>query len=216
MSMAGREFVVIGENIHATRVLLRKSDRIAANEEGEEGIVFVDEDGASAHLRIPEEEKLSQAYREGRIKHVRLAVQVAMAGTEPDCSTALSYLRTLAQRQVKGGAHFLDVNLDELSNKLADQLEAMRWLVRTLAPLVEIPLSIDSSNLEIIGTGLVAAAEAAGTRVRPADAQLGVARADRGARPGGATQGASRGYRRRRVGNAGEHRGTGGQRQPNG
>src|ERR1035441_10998587 len=44
--------------------------------------------------------------QEGRIKHVRIAVQVAMAGAEPDRSTALSYLRTLAQRQVKiGRAH---------------------------------------------------------------------------------------------------------------
>jgi 5-methyltetrahydrofolate--homocysteine methyltransferase len=165
--MTGRDFVVIGENIHTTRVLLQKRERIATNEQGEEGIVFIDEDGATHHLRIPEEEKLSQAYREGRIKHVRLAVQVAMAGTEPDCSTALSYLRMLAERQVKAGAHFLDVNVDEISNKLADQLEAMRWLVRTLAPLVEIPLSIDSSNLEIIGAGVAAATETAGSRVGP-------------------------------------------------
>jgi 5-methyltetrahydrofolate--homocysteine methyltransferase len=165
--MAGREFVVIGENIHATRVLLRKSERIAPNEQEEEGIVFVDEDGATRHLCIPEYEKHSQSYQEGRIKHVRLAVQIAMAGVEPDCSTALSYLSTLAQRQVRAGAHFLDVNVDEISNKLADQLEAMRWLVMELAPLVDIPLSIDSSDLEIIGAGVATAAETAGTRVGP-------------------------------------------------
>ena len=167
MSTTGRDFIVIGENIHATRVLLQKSERISANEEGEEAIVFKDEDGATLHLRIPEEEKLSQPYQEGRIRHVRLAVQVAMAGIEPDCSTALCYLKVLTQRQVKAGAHFLDVNVDEISNKLADQLEAMRWLVRTLAPLVDIPLAIDSSNLEIIGAGVAEATEAAGARVGP-------------------------------------------------
>jgi 5-methyltetrahydrofolate--homocysteine methyltransferase len=165
--ISGQDFVVIGENIHATRVLLQKSERIAVDKQGEEGIVFVDEDGTSRHLRIPAEEKLSQPYQEGRIKHVRIAVQVAMAGAEPDRSTALSYLRTLAQRQVKAGAHFLDVNVDEISTKLDDQLEAMRWLVRELAPLVDVPLSIDSSNLEIIGAGVTEAAEAAGTRVGP-------------------------------------------------
>ena len=167
MSTTGQDFVVIGENIHATRVLLQKSERIAANEQGEEGIVFNDGDGASRHLRIPEEEKLSQPYQEGRIKHVRIAVQVAMAGAEPDCSAALSYLHTLAQRQVNAGAHFLDVNLDEISSRLDDQLEAMRWLVRELAPLVDVPPSIDSSNLQIIGAGVTEAAEAAGTRVGP-------------------------------------------------
>ena len=72
--MAGREFVVIGENIHATRVLLKKNERIAPNAAGEEGIVFTDEDGTACHLRISEEEKASQAYSEGRIKHVHLAI----------------------------------------------------------------------------------------------------------------------------------------------
>ena len=167
MSTTGPAFLVIGENIHATRVLLQKSERISANEAGEEAIVFVDEDGATCYLRIPEYEKSSQPYQEGRIKHVRLAVQIAMAGTEPDCSTALSYLRTLAQRQVRSGAHFLDVNVDEISNKLEDQLEAMRFLVATLVQRVDIPLSIDSSNLEIIGAGVMAANEAAGARVGP-------------------------------------------------
>ena len=167
MSTTGQDFLVIGENIHATRVLLQKSGRIAANEQREEGIVFVDEDGAPRHLRIPEEEKHSQPYQEGRIKHVRLAVQIAMAGAEPESSTARSYLRTLAQRQVKAGAHFLDINVDEISTKLDDQLEAMRWLVRELAPLGDVPLSIDSSNLEIISAGITEASKAAGTRVGP-------------------------------------------------
>ena len=94
-------------------------------------------------------------------------MQVAMAGAEPDRSTALSYLRTLAQRQVKAGARFLDVNVDEVSTKLDYQLEAMRWLVRELAPLDNVRLSIDSSNLEIISAGITEASQAAGTRVGP-------------------------------------------------
>ena len=94
-------------------------------------------------------------------------MQVAMPGPEPDRSTALSYLRTLAQRQVKAGARFLDVNVDEVSTKLDYQLEAMRWLVRELAPLDNVRLSIDSSNLEIISAGITEASQAAGTRVGP-------------------------------------------------
>ena len=167
MSMTGRDFVVIGANIHATRVLLRKSERIVANEKGEEGIDFVDEDGATCHLRIPEEEKRTQPYLKGRIKHVKLAVGLAMGGDEPDRSLAVAYLRALTRRQVQAGVDFLDVNLDEFSNNLAAQVESMRWLVRTLAPLVDVPFSIDSSKLEIIGAGLAAAAEAAGSRVGP-------------------------------------------------
>jgi 5-methyltetrahydrofolate--homocysteine methyltransferase len=120
-----------------------------------------------SHLRISEKEKSSQAYAEGRIKHVRLAVALAMAEDEPDRSVALAYLRTLADRQVQAGAHFLDVNVDEFSNKPAEQIEAMSWLVRMLAPLVDVPLSIDSSNLETISTGVAGAAETAGHHVAP-------------------------------------------------
>ena len=167
MSTTTKSFIVIGENIHATRVLLKKNERIALNGDGEEGIVFTDREGALSHLRISEKEKSSQAYAEGRIKHVRLAVALAMAGDEPDRSVALSYLRTLADRQVQAGAHFLDVNVDEFSNKPAEQLGAMSWLVRMLAPLVDVPLWIDSSNLETISTGVAGAAETAGHHVAP-------------------------------------------------
>jgi 5-methyltetrahydrofolate--homocysteine methyltransferase len=158
-------FTVIGENIHATRVLLRKNERIAPNEAGEEAIVFTNEDGTTSHLRISEAEKASQAYGDGRVKHVRLAIALAMAADEPDRSVALSYLRTLARRQIRAGAHYLDVNVDEFSNKPAEQLEAMGWLVETLAPTVEIPLSIDSSNLETLRAGVSAAAKAASADV---------------------------------------------------
>jgi len=165
MSTTTQSFIVIGENIHATRVLLKKNERITPNENGEEGIIFTDPDGTVSHLRISETEKSSQPYAEGRIKHVRLAVALAMAEDEPDHSVALCYLRTLADRQVQAGANFLDVNVDEFSNKPAEQIEAMRWLVGMLAPLVDVPLSIDSSNLETINAGVTGAAEAAGHNV---------------------------------------------------
>jgi len=161
------EFVIIGENIHATRVLMRKNARVVLDEEGEEAIAFVDESGATRHLRVTEEEKRTQPYSEGRIKHVKLAVQVARGSDETDRSVALSYLSMLARRQVDSGARFLDVNLDELSNDLGEQVRAMRFLVGVLAPLVEVPLAIDSSSLDILRAGLEAAVEAAGARLGP-------------------------------------------------
>ena len=167
MITSSRDFILVGENIHATRVIMRKGERIAVDDNDDEGIVFVDESGAIRHQRIPDQEKRTQPYQEGRVKHVKVAVEVAMAGDEPDRSVALSYLRTLAQREVKAGAKFLDVNVDEISVKLANQIEAMCWLVRALASLFDIPLSIDSSNLEIISAGVATAQEVAGARVGP-------------------------------------------------
>ena len=37
MSATGQNFIVIGENMHATRVLLKKSERIALNGQGRKG-----------------------------------------------------------------------------------------------------------------------------------------------------------------------------------
>jgi hypothetical protein len=60
----GREFVVIGENVHATRVLLLRGPQIGTDDDGREGIVFTDVEGAVRHLPIPESEKALQPYLE--------------------------------------------------------------------------------------------------------------------------------------------------------
>jgi 5-methyltetrahydrofolate--homocysteine methyltransferase len=63
---------------------------------------------------------------------------------------------------VSAGADFLDLNVDEVSLKLSEQKEAMRWLVRAIEPLSPVPLSIDSSNQEILLTGIEACEGKAG------------------------------------------------------
>ena len=57
-------------------------------------------------------------------------------------------------RQISAGADYLDLNIDEVSYKLEIQKQAMRWLVNTVAEVSTVPLSIDSSNSDIIATGL--------------------------------------------------------------
>lgn len=152
--MKAPEFTVIGENLHTTRVLLRRGPQVGPDGAGEEAILFADGTGASRTLRIPERERRASSYEEGRVKHVKVAVELAMAGEQPDAWVALDYLRALAQRQLDRGAHFLDLNVDEVSLRLDGQIAAMRWLVQTLAPQLPVPLSIDSSNLEIIRAGI--------------------------------------------------------------
>ena len=152
-------FIAIGENIHTTRVVRRDGPHVTTAEDGREAVVFVDGAGATRYLPIPEEEKRTQNYEEGRVKHVGIAVRLAMGGSEQDASTALAYLQTMAVRQIDAGARYLDLNVDEISLRLADQIEAMRWLVGTIGRTASVPLSIDSSNLEIIQAGLEVAAD---------------------------------------------------------
>ena len=84
-----------------------------------------------------------------------IAVSMAMSGKE--CSEpAIDYLHTLARKQDGAQASYLDVNVDEISYKLDEQKRAMRWLVESLQQISSTPLSIDSSNIEVIEVGLAA------------------------------------------------------------
>jgi cobalamin-dependent methionine synthase I len=150
-----REFIIIGENIHTTRVVLRDGKLVGRSPSGEEAVRYSGPDGGDRYLRIPGDVKRSQDYQEGRVKHVKIAIQTAMS-EEPQANEGLEYLRQLVNRQVKAGANFLDLNVDEISLRLDEQKKAMQWLVRTVQQLSSIPLSVDSSNTEIIDAGLEA------------------------------------------------------------
>jgi 5-methyltetrahydrofolate--homocysteine methyltransferase len=145
-------FIIIGENIHATRVLLRSGRNVAADAAGE-WIVFRDATGAERRLPVPEWHRATDEHAAGRLKHVAIAIRTGMGGG-PDRDAALAYLRSLADRQVRAGAAFLDVNVDELSPMLAEQKAAMRWLVEQVQGWAEVPISVDSSHPEIIREGL--------------------------------------------------------------
>jgi 5-methyltetrahydrofolate--homocysteine methyltransferase len=149
-----KPFVVIGENLHTTRVLRRDGKFVTTLPSGEEVIRYTTLDGETRQLIIPEDFKRRQDYQEGRVKHIAIAVRVAMGGVEPAATEGMNYLRTLIERQVKAGADFLDVNVDEVSLRPADQIAAMRWGVKAMETLTPVPLSIDSSNLEIIRAGI--------------------------------------------------------------
>lgn len=147
-----REFVIIGENIHTTRVVLLQGKLVDKLPGGEEGVRYVDEQGQQRHLIIPDFIKARQDYQEGRVKHVLIAVRLAMTG-DPE---GLRYLHALIQRQVEAGADYLDLNVDEISLKLEEQIEAMRWLVQMVEGRSSVPVAVDSSNLEIIRAGIEA------------------------------------------------------------
>ncbi len=165
MKVAGldREFIVIGENVHCTRIVLRKGKRVTTNPAGNEAVRYVARDGETRFLIIPEKAKKTQDYDEGRVKHVKIAVQAAMAGEEPAAGEGREYIATIVQRQVDAGANFLDLNVDEISISLDDQKAAIRWLVEFVEPLAPVPMSVDSSNIEIIEAGLAACRSQAGT-----------------------------------------------------
>ena len=157
-----RPFYVIGENIHTTRVVLREGKLVGMSPSGRESVRYATTAGETRYLPIPEEFKSRQDYQEGKVKHVMVAVRAAMSGVEAVAGEAITYLRTLVERQIRAGADFLDLNVDELSWNRDEQKAAMHWLVRALEPLSPVPLSIDSSSQEILLTGIQACEGRAG------------------------------------------------------
>lgn len=150
-------FVAIGENIHATRVVLRKGRRIATRD-GAAAVLYRAADGAERAMPVPEAVKKTKDYEEGRVKHVQIAIETAMGTAAGDPAEGLRYIEALVRHQERADAAFLDLNVDEMSPRLEVQTAAMAWLARTVQGMTALPLSIDSSSIDVIRAGLEARA----------------------------------------------------------
>ena len=157
--MTTRSLIVIGENIHCTRVALRKGKRIAERD-GAEVILYETIDEEARALPVTAEAKRTKDYEEGRVKHVQVAIETAMEMAAGDPAEGLRYIEAQVRHQERAGAAFLDLNVDEIAPKLAVQTGAMAWLAATVQGLTDLPLSIDSSSVDVIRAGLEAIAPA--------------------------------------------------------
>jgi 5-methyltetrahydrofolate--homocysteine methyltransferase len=153
-------FTVIGENIHATRVLLRGGARVASLPDGRPALPFTDDDGAERLLPVPEA-ALEGGGEKQKVKHVKAAVLAGLAGGA-EAELGRAYVRFLARRQAAAGAHYLDLNVDEVSNDVEGRVAAVRWLVGAVEDATAAALALDSSAPEVMRAGLACATRAGG------------------------------------------------------
>jgi 5-methyltetrahydrofolate corrinoid/iron sulfur protein methyltransferase len=148
-------FITIGENIHCTRVVTSGGSRTDKLPDGGEGVAFKYQ-GERYLLPVPANwQETSPAYGDGKIRHVELAVHHCVSGTSEEVrSLGEKYLCWAAERQVRKGANYLDVNVDEYTNDLKERVEIMSWLAAFLAERYDTPISVDSSNIETLVAGL--------------------------------------------------------------
>ncbi|CAN5785284.1 hypothetical protein BH23CHL8_BH23CHL8_15110 [soil metagenome] len=160
-------FVIIGENIHCSRVVKRDGARGGVGPDGRPAVRFPTADGSESRIPLPGSILDSSEFTVSqRIKHVMAAVRVGLAGG-PEADTAAAYVAWMAQRQIDGGAAFLDLNVDEIDHDVAGRLEAMVWLVNAVGPVCSVPLSIDSSDAAVLEAGLGAIDPAWADGARP-------------------------------------------------
>ena len=113
--MGRNNFVVIGENIHTTRVVRRDGRRVGLDNDGNEAVLFIDIFGEPAFLTIPDHFKDNKIYREGRVKHFMIAILEGMSEVSDDCGKGSDFILAEVKRQELAGSQFLDLNVDEIS-----------------------------------------------------------------------------------------------------
>ena len=144
------DFIIIGENIHTTRSV--KLDGIRIKDiDGKKVLTYRKKGDDFSILDIPDHFMETQPYKQGQVKHFMIAIWQGING---DSDKGIDYIKWEIERQTNFGAKFLDINVDEYSYKLDDQITAMKWLVNVVKQFSDIPVSIDSSNPEIIKSGL--------------------------------------------------------------
>ena len=149
------QFTVIGENIHATRVVKRGGIRGHVYEDGTEAVKYTI-DGDRRFLDVPDHFKSTQPYKQGNLKHFQIAMWMGTYGDANQVEAGKTYIKYEIDRQTSAGANYLDLNVDESSYRLDEQKKTMRWLVKFVGSVSTLPPSIDSSNPEIIEAGLAA------------------------------------------------------------
>lgn len=154
MSTPTPPFIVIGENIHTSRVVKREGGiRISATAAGEAAVRVPLPDGGESLLPVQPAIRDTREFASGRVKHVMAAVLEGVTGG-PAADLAATYVRWMAARQIAGGASYLDINVDEYSPDVDGRLAAMAWLVSVVGPVSSVPLSIDSSDSAVMAAGL--------------------------------------------------------------
>jgi len=78
------------------------------------------------------------------------------------CQAGKDYIGYLARRQEAAHASYVDLNVDELSVDLEERMDAIRWAAEVIQAASTLPLSIDSSNLDILRAGLGACEKSRG------------------------------------------------------
>ncbi len=157
------QFIALGENIHATRVVKRGGVRGHVFDDGSEAIKYR-LNGERKYVHVPEHFTRTQPYEQGMLKHFMIAIWKGLNGDADESAEGKIYVQYEVNRQIKAGARYLDLNVDESSYRLPEQKESMEWLIKFVESVSTVPPSVDSSNPEIIEVGLEAYG---GTQGRP-------------------------------------------------
>ena len=147
-------FIIIGENIHTSRVVRRDGSRIAETASGQPAVRVPLEDGEALLPVPPRSSRTHASSTPGRVKHVMAAVLEGMAnGPDAAIATAPTCAGWRLARSPAAPA-YLDLNVDEVSPDV-DASPGAPWPGSSgrVGPVSTVPLSIDSSDSSVMTVG---------------------------------------------------------------
>jgi len=151
--MAKGNYIIVGENIHCTRIRMTSGKFVETDSAGRSYLLFKDS-GKADRLPLPEAFTSSDDWQAGKVRHVDAAIHQGMKGSPEERAAGERYIQAMAKEQEAAGAWFLDLNVDEFSMDPAEKLRAVVWLAGVVQGASGLPLSIDSSNPDILKAGL--------------------------------------------------------------
>ncbi len=148
-------FIAVGENIHCTRIYKVGGRYVRELDDGSQVIAYRS-GGQTVQLPIPASFHKSSDWEQGKVRHTAVAIWQGMYGDAAGQGAGREYVQWTAARQAARGATFLDINVDEFSTDVEERIRAIRWAVEVVQEVSDLPLSIDSSNVNILEAGLAA------------------------------------------------------------
>jgi 5-methyltetrahydrofolate--homocysteine methyltransferase len=150
-----KRFISVAENIHCT--LIRKVGGKFAEETSDgRGLIHYFDGGDKKSMEVPEKFVQAEDWKKGKVKHMAAAMWQGFYGKGKVSEQGIDYIRHWAREQESFGATYQDVNVDEFSTDVHERKKLITWVAEIVQDASGLPLSIDSSNLDLLRAGLEA------------------------------------------------------------
>ena len=151
--MSSNYFISVAENIHCT--LSRKVGGAFArqNDDGTGEILYKD-GGEAKSVPVPECFLQNADWENGKVKHMAAAMWQGFYGEGEAKQAGIDYVQYWARLQEAKGATYQEINVDEFPAELDERLKLMTWAAGVVQEATSVPLSVDSSNANMLKTGL--------------------------------------------------------------
>jgi len=147
-------FIAVGENIHCTRIYKVGGKFVKASDDGY--VIEYGSEGGTQRLPVPPVFTEGAEWEAGKVKHCAVAAWQGNHGDEAGKKAGVAYIGHLATSQESAGATYLDINVDEFSTDVEERVKLMKWTVDVVQQAATVPVSVDSSNIDILRAGLEA------------------------------------------------------------